>query len=123
VIVNEYEGELLQERTGLTPEQVAARCEAYVVTHGGQGSTVYVANQTHQIPAVPPTAVVDPTGCGDAYRAGILYGLSRGWDWPTTGRLASLMGSLKIAHHGTQTHRYANEEIADHFHRAFGYRF
>jgi len=123
VIVNDYEGGLLQERTGLTPEQIAARCRAYVVTRGGQGSRVYVGSQTIDIPPVTPSAVVDPTGCGDAYRAGVLFGLTRGFDWPTTGRLASLMGSLKISHHGTQSHHYSVEQIADHFHAAFGYRF
>lgn len=123
VIVNDYEGGLLEERTGLTPEQIAARCRAYVVTRGSQGSTVYVGNQTVDIPPVTPAAVIDPTGCGDAYRAGILFGLTRGFDWPTTGRLASLMGALKISHHGTQSHHYSVDEIADRFHAAFGYRF
>ena len=76
-----------------------------------------------EIPPVRAERVVDPTGCGDAYRAGIILGLLRGFDWPTTGRLASLMGAIKIAHHGTQTHSCTADEIGERFHAAFGYRY
>jgi adenosine kinase len=122
VVVNDYEGQLVQERTGLAPETIAERCRAYVVTRGAQGSTIYAEGRRIDVPAVKPERVVDPTGCGDAYRAGLLYGLQRGLDWETTGRLASLMGSLKIAHPGTQTHALAFDEIAARFHDAFGYK-
>jgi adenosine kinase len=121
VIVNDYEGQLLQERTGLSPQQIAACCRAYVVTQGAHGSTVYLADETIQIPSVTPSQIVDPTGCGDAYRAGILYGLTHGLSWPTTGRLASLMGAIKIAHHGTQAHQYTHQDIAEQFLAAFGH--
>ena len=121
VIVNDYEGELIQQRTGLSSAQIAARCEAYIVTQGAKGSRVHVGAETHLIPPVPPDKVVDPTGCGDAYRAGIIYGLTRALDWPTTGRVASLMGALKVAHSGTQSHSYSFEQIAARFHSAFGY--
>ena len=73
--------------------------------------------------AVRPAATVDPTGCGDAYRAGLLYGLMNEFDWATTGSIAALMGSLKIAHHGTQNHQYTSQEFHDRFTREFGYRF
>jgi adenosine kinase len=121
VIVNDYEGQLLQERTGLSPGQIAAQCRAYVVTQGGQGSTVYLSDDTIQIPSVTASNIVDPTGCGDAYRAGILYGLTHELSWATTGRLASLMGAIKIAHHGTQAHQYTYQDIAEQFLLAFGY--
>ncbi len=121
VIVNDYEGQLLQERTGLSPVQIAAQCRAYVVTQGGQGSTVYLSDDTIQIPSVTASNIVDPTGCGDAYRAGILYGLTHELGWATTGRLASLMGAIKIAHHGTQAHQYTYQDIAEQFLLAFGY--
>ncbi len=121
VIVNDYEGQLLQERTGLSPVQIAAQCRAYVVTQGGQGSTVYLSDDTIQIPSVTASNIVDPTGCGDAYRAGILYGLTHELSWATTGRLASLMGAIKIAHHGTQAHQYTYQDIAEQFLLAFGY--
>jgi adenosine kinase len=122
VVVNDYEGQLVQERTGLTPDAIAARCKAYIVTRGGNGSTVHVGGRRIEIPSVKAQSVVDPTGCGDAYRAGLLYGLQRGLDWESTGRIASLMGSLKIAHAGTQTHEFTYDEIAARFHDAFGYK-
>lgn len=121
MIVNDYEAELVQERTGYQPAEIAGRCRAYIVTRGAAGSTVYADGQAIEIPAVPAERVVDPTGCGDAYRAGIIYGLERGLDWPTTGRVASLLGSIKIAHHGTQSHGAALETIGERFRAAFGY--
>jgi len=123
VIVNDYEAQLLQERTGLGPEAIAARCRAYVVTGGAEGSRIYADGRVAEIPAVRAERVVDPTGCGDAYRAGFILGLTRGYDWPTTGRLASLLGAIKVAHHGTQSHHFTLDELGDRFHAAFGYRF
>jgi adenosine kinase len=123
VIVNDYEGQLIQQRTGLGPEAIAARCRAYVVTRGAEGSRIYADGTTTDIPPVRAERVVDPTGCGDAYRAGFICGLTRGFDWPTTGRLASLMGAIKVAHHGTQSHSCTLEEVGERFHAAFGYRF
>ena len=122
VTVNDYEAQLLQERTGLSAAEIAARVKAYVITHGGQGSVVHAGGRSIEIPAVPVGEVVDPTGCGDAYRAGLLYGLMRHIDWETTGRVASLMGALKIAVVGTQHHRFTMDEFRERFHDAFGYR-
>jgi adenosine kinase len=101
---------------------LAERVEALIVTRGGEGSRIYTAGQCIEIPVVAPAAVVDPTGCGDAYRAGLLYGLERGMDWATTGRIAALLGSIKIASPGTQNHRVTVDEFADRFEKAFGYR-
>jgi adenosine kinase len=120
VAVNSYEASLLSERTGWSEADIARRVKAYIVTHGSDGSVVHAGGATHSIPAAKPHAVVDPTGCGDAYRAGLLYGLLRGCDWPTTGRIASLMGALKIAHPGTQNHRFDTEGFAAEFKRQFG---
>jgi adenosine kinase len=119
---NDYEAQLTAERTGLALERLAERVEALIVTRGGEGSRIYTAGQCIEIPVVAPAAVVDPTGCGDAYRAGLLYGLERGMDWATTGRIATLLGSLKIASPGTQNHRFTADEFADRFEKAFGYR-
>jgi len=122
ITVNDYEGQLLQERTGLTAAQIAARVEAYIVTRGGEGSLVYLPDGRRlDIPAVPAQKVVDPTGCGDAYRAGLLHGLMRDMDWETTGRVASLMGAIKIAQVGTQHHRFTPEEFGAQFRETFGY--
>ena len=118
---NDYEAKLLSERCGRSLEQLATEVEALIVTRGGEGSQIYAKGQRIDIPCVDPEQVVDPTGCGDAYRAGLLYGLSNGWDWPTTGRLASLMGAIKIAHRGGQNHYLSREEIGERFQRAFAY--
>jgi adenosine kinase len=122
VTVNDYEATLLQERTGLSNGELAARVKAYVVTLGAEGSVVYAGRRCVEIPAVRADAVVDPTGCGDAYRAGLLYGLMRGLDWETTGRIASLMGAIKIAVVGTQHHRFTMDEFRELFHEKFDYR-
>ena len=122
VTVNDYEATLLQERTGLSTGELAARVAAYVVTQGAEGSVVYTNGRRVEIPAVRAAAVVDPTGCGDAYRAGLVYGLMRGIDWETTGRVASLMGALKIATVGTQNHGFTIDEFKDRFNGIFGYR-
>lgn len=121
VAVNDYEAELLTGRTGLSLEQIAARVTALIVTRGEKGSEIHVGGQRIDIPCVPAERVVDPTGCGDAFRAGILYGLDRGFDWATSGRLASLLGSIKIAHQGAQNHAPSRQEIEQRFKAAFGY--
>ena len=120
--VNDYEARLLCDRTGRNLEQLAAGVKALIVTLGGEGAEIYADGTCHRIPCVQADAVVDPTGCGDAFRAGLLYGLAQGMDWPTTGRLASVMGAIKIAHRGGQNHQPAREEIAKRFETAFGYR-
>jgi adenosine kinase len=122
VTVNDYEAQLLQERTGMTTSAIAARVKAYIVTQGSAGSVIHTASNRYQIPAVRAVQVVDPTGCGDAYRAGLIYGLARGMDWDTTGRIASLMGAIKIATVGTQHHRFTLDEFKERFHDAFDYR-
>jgi adenosine kinase len=120
---NDYEFEMVMDRTGMTLADIAARLDALVITRGEKGSEIHVGGERHDIPAVPAAAVVDPTGCGDAYRAGLLYGIANGFDWATSGRLASLLGSIKIAHQGGQNHSFTPAEIADRFEAAFGYRF
>jgi adenosine kinase len=122
VALNDYESRLLAERTGLGPEQVAQHVEAVIVTRGAEGSRIFARGAIHEIPAAPAKTVADPTGCGDAYRAGILYGLLEGLDWPTAGRIAALLGAAKIAHHGTQNHTFDIEALAERFFEAFGYR-
>jgi adenosine kinase len=120
---NDYEFEMVMDRTGLALQDIASRLDALIVTRGEQGSDIYAGGEHHKIPAVPASSVVDPTGCGDAYRAGLLFGIANDLDWPTSGRLASLLGSIKIAHQGGQNHSFTPQEIADRFEAAFGYRF
>ncbi|MEQ1534026.1 MAG: carbohydrate kinase family protein [Sideroxydans sp.] len=122
VTVNDYEAKLLQDKTGKTLDEIAKRVKALIVTLGPDGSLIYADGKQIAIPTPKPKAIVDPTGCGDAYRAGLLHGIQKGWDWETTGRLASLMGSLKIANRGGQNHRYTRMELAELYKEHFGSR-
>jgi adenosine kinase len=119
--LNDYESQLMQERTGNTLEQLAERVEAVIVTLGAQGSRIYTDGKCLEIPVAPARRVTDPTGCGDAYRAGLLHGLMNDLGWETTGRIAALMGAIKIEHHGTQNHRFTRAEFDARFRETFGY--
>jgi len=121
VTVNDYESNLLQEKTGLSEKQIAERVRAYLVTRGPQGSEIHSKSGILQIPAATVTRVADPTGCGDAYRAGLIYGWMNEMDMATTGRIASLMGALKIENVGPQNQRFNYEQFAEHFRQQFGY--
>ncbi|MFC5739926.1 carbohydrate kinase family protein [Dyella tabacisoli] len=121
VIVNDYESQLLQSRTEWSAEQIAERVKAYIVTQGPRGSIIYTDGKTLQIPAARERQVVDPTGCGDAYRAGLILGIMQGKEWATVGRMASLMGALKVEHPGTQNQRFTYEQFAAEFKEQFGY--
>jgi adenosine kinase len=112
VAVNDYEAELLCERTALSLEAIARRVDALVVTRGADGSSIYVDGRVLEVPAVAATTLCDPTGCGDAYRAGLLYGIGQRWDWERTGRLAAMLGALKIAAQGGQNHVVDRDAIA-----------
>lgn len=116
--VNDYESQVIQDKTGLTLEQLAEKVKALIVTLGGEGSNIYADGQRFDIPCVNADKIVDPTGCGDAYRAGLLYGIVRGWDWPSCGRLASTMGSIKIASRGGQNHKPTRIEIENIYSKA-----
>jgi len=117
--VNDYEARIVEEKTGRSVEEIARGIGAVIVTRGAEGSTVYADGRATAVPAVKPAGLVDPTGCGDAYRAGLLYGMARGWSWEKSARLASVMGSIKIAHRGGQNHSPPRDEIARLFRDAF----
>lgn len=119
--VNDYEAKLLCTKTGWTLDDLKSRVKAVIVTRGEHGAHIYAGGQQYEIPAVKAAQVIDPTGCGDAFRGGLLYGIEKGLDWPTTGRLANLMGSLKIAEQGPQTYAPTRADILEHFATAFGY--
>jgi adenosine kinase len=121
-VLNDYEAQLVVDKTGRAIETLAQKVGALIVTRGGQGSDIFVGGRMLHIPAARTRRVVDPTGCGDAYRAGLLYGLANGMDWETTGRLAAVMGALKIEQSGAQNHAASREEIADRFCESFGFR-
>jgi adenosine kinase len=120
VTVNDYEGQLVQERTGLSHQRIAKRIKALIVTRGSEGSTIYVANHRFEVPCAKARAIKDPTGCGDAYRAGLIFGIEKGLDWDTTGRVASLMGAIKIESDGPQNHTFKMADFAARFKEEFG---
>ncbi len=120
VTVNDYEAELLQERTGKTLESLAKQVKALIVTLGAKGSVIHSGGKAFEIPSVKPAAILDPTGCGDAFRAGLLYGITHDMDWAATGRLASLLGSIKIAQRGGQNHTFTRDDIAAQYKTNFG---
>jgi adenosine kinase len=120
IAVNDYEAQLLRDRTGEDVTTLARRVDALIITRGAQGSVIMTGGREIAIPAARAEAVVDPTGCGDAYRAGLIHGLMQALDWETTGRIASLLGAIKIAHAGTQNHGFTADEFSDRFRAAFG---
>ncbi|AOK22376.1 sugar kinase [Burkholderia ubonensis] len=121
VAVNDYEARLVSDKTGWSEDEIAGRVDALVITRGEHGATIRHKQGVEQVPVVPAERIADPTGCGDAFRGGLLYGIEKGLDWATTGRLASLMGSIKIAHQGPQSYSLTRAEIDTRFETAFGY--
>jgi adenosine kinase len=118
--LNDYESELMQQRTGLSLAQLAERVQALIVTMGAKGSKIYTGGACIEIPPAQAKQVQDPTGCGDAYRAGLLYGLLNDYDWQVTGRIASLLGTIKIEHSGTQNHVFTLTEFKQRYLDTFG---
>lgn len=121
--VNDYEAKVIEAKINTPLKELAQYVQALIVTQGESGSTIIANNVTHHIPPVPVQTALDPTGCGDAYRAGLLFGITQGLDWPTTGRLASLLGALKVEYRGPQNHQLPVSHIVDHFAEIFDYRF
>lgn len=124
VIVNDYESEVLSKNSGLSPAEIASKVDAYITTLAEKGAKIYLnKGDVLDIPSIPVSQAVDPTGCGDAFRAGLIYGLTHGFDWKTSGCLGSLMGGIKIEQMGAQNHHPSPAEIEDRFEKTFGYRF
>ncbi len=123
VAVNDYEAEMLMDRTGWSLKDIASRVDALIVTHGGKGSHIHAKGKAHDIPCAKADSLTDPTGCGDAFRAGLIYGLLNGLDWDTGGRIASLMGAYNIERPGTQNHRFSMDDFHTRFKREFRYDF
>ncbi len=118
--MNDYEAKMLQDKTGLKVGEIAQRVDALIVTKGSEGSTIYTKGQEIDIPSARAVEVTDPTGCGDSYRAGLLFGIETGLDWETTGRLASLIGAIKVASRGPQNHTFDRNQIEVQFKEQFG---
>jgi adenosine kinase len=118
--VNDYEARIVEQKTSRGVEEISTLVECVVVTRGAEGSSLWTGGRRVDVPAVKAKALVDPTGCGDAYRAGLLYGMARGWEWVRSARLASVMGSIKIAHRGGQNHRPDRAGIAQQLRENYG---
>ena len=121
VTANDYESNLLQERTGWSEQDIAGKVKAYIATRGPKGACIMAGGKVHDIPPARERRVTDPTGCGDAFRAGLIHGITSGCDWETTGRMGNLMGALKVEHHGTQNQRFDYDAFAAEFREQFGY--
>ncbi len=121
VTVNDYESNLLQERTGWDDKTIAGKVKAYIATRGPKGACIHADGKVHDIPPAQERRITDPTGCGDAFRAGLIFGIQKGYDWETIGRIGNLMGSLKVEHPGTQNQRFDYDEFAAQFRQQFGY--
>lgn len=122
ITVNDYEASLLTRRTGWSETQIAQRVEALIVTRGAEGSRVYEGDQCTEIEAAPAAHAIDPTGCGDAYRGGLLHARTLGWDWPDAARLGSILGAIKIGYRGGQNHPIDRNDVARRYEKAYGRR-
>ena len=120
VTVNDYESNLLVERTGWSEAEIAGKVKAYIATRGPMGAVIHAGGRTYDVPPAHERRVTDPTGCGDAFRAGLIFGIERGCDWMTIGRIGNLMGALKVEHPGTQNQRFDYDEFAEQFKQQFG---
>ena len=120
IAVNDYEAKLLQDKTGLTVEKITSKVKAFIVTKGAHGSEIYTGDEMIKIDAIKASNLVDPTGCGDAFRSGLIYGISAGWDWHKTGKLASVMGAIKIRFEGGQNHQPTIHDIEALFGQVLG---
>ena len=121
VTVNDYESNLLQERTGWDEKTIAGKVKAYIATRGPKGAVIFAGGKAIDVPPAHERRVTDPTGCGDAFRAGLMFGIEKGYDWLTIGRIGNLMGALKVEHPGTQNQRFDYDEFAEQFKQQFGY--
>jgi len=119
-IVNDYEYSLVKRKTGLTSEDIHSMVDTVVVTCSEKGSHIIAGGQQIDIPAVSPRRNVDPTGVGDAYRAGLIAGYLRGYPWEVTGRIGALAATYVLEETGTQNHEYTLDEFVERYRENFG---
>ena len=111
ITVNDYEAKMLCDRLSVDAANLSSRVRGLIVTLGAQGCEVWEQGERQHIPAVAPAAVVDPTGCGDAFRGALLYGLERGWSLAKCATLGNRVGAIKVAHHGPQSYQLGPEVL------------
>ena len=107
--MNDYEAQMLSERTGWSSQEIASRVKGYIITLGEQGLEIWENGQSTHVPAVPAAQVVDPTGCGDAWRGALLFGLEQGYNLAQCAQLGNRVASLKIAQQGGQNYQLPAE--------------
>jgi adenosine kinase len=117
---NDYEFGMMAEKMGLSEHSLRQRTPITVMTRGEAGALITVGKEEYEIPPAKPLRVVDPTGAGDAFRAGFVLGMSKGLSWPVVGRIASLTAVYAIEQPGTQEHAYTIEEFAVRYEANFG---
>jgi adenosine kinase len=122
-VANDYEWAVTLDRTGIAEDELARRAGAIIVTRGANGSTILESGRRTEVPAAPAERVVDPTGCGDAYRAGLLFGLDNGLALEQAACIGSLMGCLAVEERGTQSVRIDRAGIETRYEKAFGEKF
>ncbi len=122
-VLNDYESQMLSQKTGKSIEDLATQLDALIVTKGGEGSVVYQHGETSTVAAATISAAVDPTGCGDSYRAGLLFGLSQGFDMQTCAKIGAICGAIKIENAGTQNHTFTRDSFKERYQSVFGESF
>lgn len=120
IVVNDYEWEMLHTATGMRENDILKYAKALIITYGGKGALILTEQEKFEIPGAKARDQIDPIGCGDAFRAGIIYGIDRGLNWETTGRIASLMGAIKMEHRDTQNYQFTTDEFSQRYQRNFG---
>ncbi len=119
VMVNQYEFEMIREKTGMSEADFVETAETLIITQGEQGSTIYTRGQTFHIPIVPPERIADPTGVGDAYRAGVIKGLALNAPWEIVGRMGAVAAAYVLEKKGTQGHSYTRTEFVTRYRQHF----
>lgn len=117
--VNGYEFSLIEERTGLSEEAIKARAGGLLVTEGAKGARLFIDGETHHIPTAPPHEIVEPTGVGDAFRAGLMRGMQLGLPWPVAGRMGALAAAYVLEKMGTQNHFFTRAEFVQRYREHF----
>lgn len=120
LVVNDYEFEMMKNKTGLSEDDIRSKVETVIITQGEEGSLIYTDNQKFDIPSAKPNRVAEPTGAGDAFRAGIIAGMMRGYSWDVIGRLGSVAAVYVLEQHGTQRHTFTRRQLANRYREAFG---
>ncbi|ABL02727.1 PfkB domain protein [Candidatus Ruthia magnifica str. Cm (Calyptogena magnifica)] len=120
IVLNDYESQMLQTKTGLDLSTIASKVDALIITKGNEGSEIHTDGKLINIIPAKADSMQDPTGCGDAYRAGLLYGLMHDMNWRTIGQLAGLLGAIKMAHLGTQNHELDMADIGNRYQDNYG---